>query len=91
MARDVLPSAEARTQLPRLIEEIAADPEVTFEVGRHRRREVVLVSASRYDEMVAREELVRDLAWAAFAEERIEHPTSPPVSWEEAQRRRARH
>ena len=67
-----------------------SDPERTVELGRQRRREVVLVSASRYDEMVAREELVRDLAWAAFAEERIEHPTSSPVSWEEAQRRRGR-
>ena len=90
VARDVLPSAEARSRLPRLIEEIVSDPERTVELGRQRRREVVLVSASRYDEMVAREELVRDLAWAAFAEERIEHPTSSPVSWEEAQRRRGR-
>jgi PHD/YefM family antitoxin component YafN of YafNO toxin-antitoxin module len=90
VAQDVLPSAEARSQLPRLIEEIAADPEVTFEVGRQRRREVVLLSAARYDEMLEREELVRDLAWAAFAQERIENPTSAPVSWAEAERRRAR-
>ena len=90
MAHDVLPSAEARTQLPRLIEEIASHPEVTVEVGRQRRREVVLVAASRFDEMLEREQLVSDIAWAAFAQQRIEHPTSPPVSWEEAQRRRSR-
>jgi len=90
VARDVLPSAEARSQLPRLIEEIASHPEVTVELGRQRRREVVLVSAARYDEMLERERLVEDLAWAAFAQERIEHPTSPPVSWDEAQRRRSR-
>src|SRR5947209_9027858 len=90
MAQDVLPSAEARAQLPRLIEEIASHPEVTVELGRQRRREVVLVSAARYDEMLERERLVEELAWAAFAEERIEHPTSAPVSWDEAQRRRSR-
>ena len=90
VARDVLPSAEARTQLPRLIEEIASHPEVTVEVGRQRRREVVLVAASRFDEMLEREQLVGDIAWAAFAQERIEHPTSPPVSWDEARRRRSR-
>jgi PHD/YefM family antitoxin component YafN of YafNO toxin-antitoxin module len=90
VAQDVLPSAQARSQLPRLIEEIAADPEVTFEVGRQRRREVVLLSAARYDEMLEREDLVRDFAWATFAHERIENPTSAPVSWAEAQRRRAR-
>jgi PHD/YefM family antitoxin component YafN of YafNO toxin-antitoxin module len=90
VARDVLPSAEARSQLPRLIEEIAADRELTFEVGRQRRREVVLLSAARYDEMLEREDLVRDLAWATFAQERIENPTSAPVSWAEAQERRAR-
>jgi hypothetical protein len=55
-----------------------------------RARDTVLVSAARCDEMVEREDLVRDLAWAAFAEERIERPTSPPVSWDEAQRRRTR-
>lgn len=90
MARGVLPSAEARTQLPRLIDEIASHPEVTIELGRQRRREVVLVSAARYDEMLERERLVEDLAWAVFAEERVEHPTSTPVSWDEAQRRRSR-
>jgi PHD/YefM family antitoxin component YafN of YafNO toxin-antitoxin module len=90
VARDVLPSAEARSQLSRLIEEIASHPEVTVEVGRQRRREVVLVSAERYDEMLERERLVEDLAWAAFAQERLEHPTSPPVAWDEAQRRRSR-
>jgi hypothetical protein len=35
-----------------------------------------------------REELARDLAWMAFAQDRIEHPTSAPVGWDEAQRRR---
>jgi PHD/YefM family antitoxin component YafN of YafNO toxin-antitoxin module len=90
VARDVLASAEARTKLAQLIEEIAAHPDITIEVGRQRRREVVLVSADRYDQMVERERLVEDLAWAAFAQERLEHPTSPPVSWDEAQRRRSR-
>jgi len=90
MAREVLPSAEARSQLPRLIDEIASHPEVTVEVGRQRRCEVVLVSAERYDRMLERERLVEDLAWAAFGQERVEHPTSPPVGWDEAQRRRSR-
>jgi PHD/YefM family antitoxin component YafN of YafNO toxin-antitoxin module len=90
MPRDVLASAEARSQLPRLIDEIASHPEVTVELGRQRRREAVLVSAARYDEMLERERLVSDIAWAAFAQERVEHPTSPPVSWDEAQRRRSR-
>jgi hypothetical protein len=49
---------------------------------------VVVLSAERYDEMVEREDLVRDLAWAVFAQDRIEHPTSAPVSWDDAQRRR---
>ncbi len=88
MARQVLASAEARSRLPQLIEELVSHPELTVDVGRHRRREVVVVAAERYDEMLEREELVRDLAWAWFAQERIEHPTSAPVSWEEAQRRR---
>ena len=90
VARDVLPSAQARSKLPQLIEEIASHPDVTVELGRQRRREVVLVSAARYDEMLERERLVEDLAWATFAQERLEHPTSPPVSWDEAQRRRSR-
>lgn len=90
MASDVLASAEARSRLPQLIEELVADPDRAVEVGRQRRREVVVLSAVRYDEMREREELVRDLAWAAFAAERIEHPTSAPVSWQSAQRRRAR-
>ncbi len=90
VARDVLPSAQARSKLPQLIEEIASHPDVTVEVGRQRRREVVLVSAARYDKMLERERLVEDLAWATFAEERLEHPTSPPVGWDEAQRRRSR-
>src|SRR5260370_10520757 len=86
MAKDVLPSAEARMKLPRLIEQLAAEPDVTFELGRHRRREAVLVSAARFDEMLEREQMVSDLAWALFAQSRIEHPTSPPVSWHDAQR-----
>lgn len=90
VAREVLPSAQARSKLPQLIEEIASHPEVTVELGRQRRREVVLVSAARYDEMLERERLVEDLAWAAFTQERLEHPTSPPVGWDEAQRRRSR-
>jgi PHD/YefM family antitoxin component YafN of YafNO toxin-antitoxin module len=90
MAKDVLPSAEARTKLPRLIEKLAAEPDVTFELGRQRRREAVLVSAARFDEMLEREQMVSDLAWALFAQERIEHPTGPPVSWDEAQQRRSR-
>jgi PHD/YefM family antitoxin component YafN of YafNO toxin-antitoxin module len=91
MPRDVIPSAEARRRLPGLIEEIASHPEVTVELGRQRRREVVLLSAERYDEMLEREQVVLDLAWAAFAQQRIEHPTSPPISWDEAQRRRRGH
>jgi PHD/YefM family antitoxin component YafN of YafNO toxin-antitoxin module len=90
VARDVLPSAQARSKLPQLIEQITSHPDVTVELGRQRRREVVLVSAARYDEMLERERLVEDLAWAAFAQERLEHPTSPPVGWDEAQRRRSR-
>jgi len=88
MAKDVLASAEARSRLPQLIEELVSHPELTVDVGRQRRREVVVLSAERYDEMVEREELVRDLAWAVFAQDRIEHPTSAPVGWDEAQRRR---
>jgi PHD/YefM family antitoxin component YafN of YafNO toxin-antitoxin module len=88
MARHVLASTEARDQLPKLIDELVAHPDETFEVGRQRRREVVLVAASRYDEMVEREDAVRDLAWALFAEARIDSPTSEPISWKEAQRRR---
>ena len=78
VARDVLTSAEGRSQLPRLIEEIASYPDVTVELGRQRRREVVLVSAARYDEMLEREQLIEHPAWAAFAEERIEHPQAGP-------------
>lgn len=88
MPTDVLASTEARSRLPELIEELVSHPELAVEVGRQRRREVVVLSAARYDEMLEREELVRDLAWAAFAQERIERPTSAPVSWRQAQRRR---
>jgi hypothetical protein len=77
-------------QAPSIDWEIRPHPEVTVELGRHRRRQIVRVSAARYDEMLERERLVEDLAWAAFAQERLEHPTSPPVGWDEAQRRRSR-
>ena len=87
---DVLPSSEARSRLPQLIEELVAHPGERVEVGRQRRREVVFVAASRYDEMVQREDSVRDLAWALFAQERLENPTSDPIRWEEAQARRQR-
>jgi PHD/YefM family antitoxin component YafN of YafNO toxin-antitoxin module len=86
----VLASTEAREQLPKLIEELVAHPGETFEVGRQRRREVVLVAASRYDEMVRREDAVRDLAWAAFAAERVANPTGEPVALAEARGRRRR-
>jgi PHD/YefM family antitoxin component YafN of YafNO toxin-antitoxin module len=89
MPQDVLPSTEARTRFPKMIERIAADPDETFVVGRQRRREVVVMSASRYDGLVERESELADLAWLLFAEDRIAHPTGPPVSWEEAQRRRS--
>ena len=89
MASDVLASAEARNQLPRLIEQLIADPEAAVAVGRQRRREVVVLSAERYDSMLEREQLVADVAWAAFAAERVERPSSAPMSWEDAQRRRA--
>lgn len=71
-----------------MIEEIAEHPDVVYEVGRQRKREVVVLSAARFDEIVEREEALRDLAWAAFAQDRIENPSSEPLSWEEAQRRR---
>ena len=90
MAGEVLASAEARNQLPRLIEQLIADPEGAVEVGRQRRREVVVLSAARYDAMLEREQLIADMAWAAFAAERVEQPSSAPVTWEDAQRRRAR-
>lgn len=73
-----------------MLERLAEHPEEQFEIGRQRRREAVLVAAKRYDEMVEREEAVRDLAWALFALDRTEAPTSAPVSWDEAQRRRRR-
>lgn len=85
---EVIASAEAREKLPQLIAEIAGDPDTTFSVGRHRKREIVVLSAERFDEMVERAEAHRDLAWAAFAQDRIENPTSAPISWDEAQRRR---
>jgi PHD/YefM family antitoxin component YafN of YafNO toxin-antitoxin module len=88
MPDEVLASAEARSRLPQLIEELVSHPELAVAVGRQRRREVVVLSAARYDEMLEREELVSDLAWAVFAQERLEHPTSPPIGWEDAQRRR---
>lgn len=87
---DVLPSAEARDRLPSIIDELVQHPDQVIEVGRHRRREVVLMSASQFDALRERENALRDLAWAEFAADRIENPTSEPVSWEEAQRRRRR-
>lgn len=71
-----------------LIDELIAHPDGKFEVGRQRRREVVLVAASRYDEMIEREDAVRDLAWAVFATDRVESPTSEPVGLEDARVRR---
>jgi PHD/YefM family antitoxin component YafN of YafNO toxin-antitoxin module len=90
MAQDVLASTEARTRFPEMIEELVAHPEETYVVGRQRRREIVVMSVSRYDELVERESALGDLAWMLFADERVEHPSGPPVGWEEAQRRRAR-
>lgn len=86
----VLASTEARDRLPKLIEQLVEHPEDTVEVGRQRRREVVILAAERYDEMIDREEAVRDVMWTLFAEDRIANPTSKPVSWEGAQRRRRR-
>ncbi|MGI8750090.1 MAG: hypothetical protein ACR2J6_06020 [Thermoleophilaceae bacterium] len=85
---DVLASAEARRRLPKMIEELVAHREEQYEVGRQRRREVVVVAASRFDEMMEREAAVQDLAWAAFAQERVENPASGPVSRQAAQSRR---
>jgi hypothetical protein len=86
----VLASTEAREQLPKLIQGLISHPESRVELGRQRRREVVLVAATRYDEMIQREDAVRDIAWALFAKERIESPTSGPIPWEDAQRKRRR-
>lgn len=90
MANDVIPSAEARSRLPSIIQELVEQPDRTYEVGRQRRREVVLLSASRFDDFAEREDALSDLAWAAFAQERVEHPSSEPLNWEEAQQRRRR-
>ena len=87
---DVLGSAEAREQLPQLIDVLVKRPTEAIEVGRHRRREVVMINAERYDAMCQEADALNELAWALFARERIENPTSAPVSWEEAQRRRRR-
>lgn len=86
---EVLPSSEARRKLPGLIKGFVDDPERTVVIGRQRKREAVMLSASRFDEMTRVNELARDIAWAEFARERAENPTSEPVSWDEAQRRRA--
>lgn len=86
---EVVPSSEARTRLPSLMDELAANPDDIVVIGRQRRREVVMLSAHRYDEIVAREQALGDLAWAVFATERTRNPTSAPVSWEDALRRRA--
>lgn len=86
----VLGSAEAREQLPKLIETLVAHAAETIEIGRHRRREVVIISADRYDELLEQNEALNDLAWVAFSADRTENPTSAPVSWEETQQRRRR-
>lgn len=86
----VLGSAEARDQLPHLIESLVDHTAEAVEIGRHRRREVVIISAERYDKLIEDTQALNDLAWAAFSAERIENPVSAPVSWEEAQRRRRR-
>jgi len=88
VANHVIPSTEARSRLPSIIEELVEQPDRTYEVGRQRRREVVLLSASRFDDFTEREAALSDLAWAAFAAERVAHPSSEPLSWEEARRRR---
>jgi len=54
---------------------------------RSRRQDVI-------DELAERparpnEGAARDAAWVAFAHERVERPSSGPVSWDEAQRRRS--
>ena len=86
----VLGSAEAREQLPQLIEALVSHAAESVEVGRHRRREVVMLSADRYDALLEEMEALNNLARGAFADERVENPTSAPVGWEEAQRRRRR-
>ncbi|HEX8102159.1 MAG TPA: hypothetical protein VF533_06095 [Solirubrobacteraceae bacterium] len=86
----VLGSAEARERFPHLIETLVEHTTEAVEVGRHRRREVVMISADRYDTIVEQNEMLNNLAWAAFAAERIDNPTSAPISWEEAQARRRR-
>lgn len=86
--KEVIPSGQARSQLPGIIDELVKNPGQTVEVGRQRKREVVLLSASHFDQIMEVNDLARDLAWTEFARERIENPTSAPVSWEDAQRRR---
>lgn len=86
----VLGSAEAREQLPQLIQTLVEHTAETVEIGRHRRREVVILSADRYDTILEQNEMLNNLAWAAFAAERVDNPTSAPISWEEAQARRRR-
>jgi PHD/YefM family antitoxin component YafN of YafNO toxin-antitoxin module len=84
----VLASTEARTRLPELIDDLVSDRQQAVEVGRQRRREVVVIAASRYDEMIARMDAVRDIAWSVFATERVANPTSDPIPLEDALRRR---
>ena len=86
----VLGSAEARDKLPYLIQTLVEHPVETVEIGRHRRREVVIISADRYDKLIEENEALNDLAWAAFAVDRTENRTSAPVGWDEAQQRRRR-
>jgi hypothetical protein len=47
-----------------------------------------VIAASRYDEMIARMDAVRDIAWSVFATERVANPTSDPIPLEDALRRR---
>lgn len=88
--KEVLPSSEARRELPKIIESLSSGTADIYEVGRQRKREVVIMSASHFDEMSRVSDLARDIAWAEFASDRIANPTSLPVSWDEAQRRRKR-
>lgn len=73
-----------------MIETLVAHDADAIEVGRHRRREVVMIAADRYDALLEQNAALTDLGWAAFAAERVENPTSDPVDWDEAQRRRRR-
>lgn len=85
---EILPSAVARERLPKLIDQLVDQPADVVVIGRHRRREAVLMAASRYDEMLEREAAVRDLAWALHARERVARAEGAPVDWDTAVGRR---